>query len=229
MSSERVSTAVKWIERFAQSVDAVKTSGEAKPFLSDLLGAALVIARAGRGHAIAMEGDTVVAEVARTATGDAFDIESEARKTAARLALRASEKNGSSGRFHGIEALGGRQYLTFTLSGRTACTLVLERIDGPIEAELQATAALALAASRIHSNGHATRPRESEAAVAAGGVGAVAYLKPVVELERDAIELALRTTSWNKEEAARRLGISRASIYMKVKKWGLQKPPVAST
>ena len=40
------------------------------------------------------------------------------------------------------------------------------------------------------------------------------------ELERDAILRALRITDGDKNEAARRLGISRAKIYQRLKDWG---------
>ena len=109
-----------------------------------------------------------------------------------------------------------------TLDGLDSVPRVLSKVArmhqmGALSAALRLQNALdrAAAEERVHA---------IEKSVAPGGVGAVAYLKTIGDLERDAIELALRTTKWNKEEAARRLGISRASIYMKVKKFNLQKP-----
>jgi transcriptional regulator of acetoin/glycerol metabolism len=42
--------------------------------------------------------------------------------------------------------------------------------------------------------------------------------------ERDAIVTALRKTGWNKDEAAAELGISRATIYRKIKRFGIRTP-----
>lgn len=57
--------------------------------------------------------------------------------------------------------------------------------------------------------------------------GAVVQVKPIHEIERDAIRLALVETGGNREEAARRLEISRAAFYVKLKKYGLSEevPP----
>lgn len=42
--------------------------------------------------------------------------------------------------------------------------------------------------------------------------------------ERDAIVAALQKTGWNKDEAAAELGISRATIYRKIKRFGVRTP-----
>ena len=42
--------------------------------------------------------------------------------------------------------------------------------------------------------------------------------------ERDAIVAALQKTGWDKEAAAAELGISRATIYRKVKRFGIRAP-----
>ncbi|MFG0318141.1 MAG: helix-turn-helix domain-containing protein, partial [Planctomycetota bacterium JB042] len=57
--------------------------------------------------------------------------------------------------------------------------------------------------------------------------GAVVAVKPIQEIEKDAIRLALQETGGNREEAARRLGISRAAFYVKLKKYELSRelPP----
>lgn len=49
-------------------------------------------------------------------------------------------------------------------------------------------------------------------------------IKPLEETERDEILNALKVTNWNKDEAATRLGISRAGLYNKIKKYGLEAP-----
>ncbi|MBK8179072.1 MAG: sigma 54-interacting transcriptional regulator [Planctomycetes bacterium] len=46
-------------------------------------------------------------------------------------------------------------------------------------------------------------------------------LLTLADLERDAILRALRATGGDKNEAARRLGISRAKIYQRLKEWGV--------
>jgi len=50
---------------------------------------------------------------------------------------------------------------------------------------------------------------------------AVTQVKPIMEIEKDAIRLALEQTGGNRDEAARRLSISRATFYVKLKKYGL--------
>ncbi len=57
------------------------------------------------------------------------------------------------------------------------------------------------------------RPLEREAAVVA--------VKPMEELEAEAIALALRESGGDKDAAARRLGIARATIYAKIRKYGI--------
>ncbi|MCI0586680.1 MAG: sigma 54-interacting transcriptional regulator [Planctomycetes bacterium] len=57
------------------------------------------------------------------------------------------------------------------------------------------------------------RPLEGEAAVVA--------VKPMEELEAEAIALALRESGGDKDAAARRLGIARATIYAKIRKYGI--------
>ncbi|MBL8769426.1 MAG: sigma 54-interacting transcriptional regulator [Planctomycetes bacterium] len=50
---------------------------------------------------------------------------------------------------------------------------------------------------------------------------AVVRVKPIDVIEKEAIELALRDCGGNREEAARRLHISRAAFYVKLKKYEL--------
>ena len=50
---------------------------------------------------------------------------------------------------------------------------------------------------------------------------AVVLVKPMEEIEQDAIRLALEQSGGNREEACRRLQISRAAFYVKLKKFGL--------
>ena len=49
----------------------------------------------------------------------------------------------------------------------------------------------------------------------------VCEVKPITEIEKDAMRLALEQTGGNRDEAARRLAISRATFYVKLKKYGL--------
>jgi len=44
---------------------------------------------------------------------------------------------------------------------------------------------------------------------------------PLRETERRAILRALEETNWNKHEAARRLGVSRSTLYSKIRRHGL--------
>jgi serine/threonine-protein kinase PknK len=69
-------------------------------------------------------------------------------------------------------------------------------------------------------------PRRHEMTVDAES--AVIAVRPMHEIERDAIRLALRETGGNREEAARRLGISRAAFYVKLKAYGLRESSPSS-
>ncbi len=44
-------------------------------------------------------------------------------------------------------------------------------------------------------------------------------------VERDTITLVLRETRWNKSRAAKRLGLSRTQLYVRMRKYGLEDPP----
>jgi transcriptional regulator of acetoin/glycerol metabolism len=46
--------------------------------------------------------------------------------------------------------------------------------------------------------------------------------------ERDAIVSALKKAGWNKDEAAAELGISRATIYRKIKRFGIRTPALGA-
>jgi len=62
-----------------------------------------------------------------------------------------------------------------------------------------------------------------------GHGGSVIEVKPMAEIERDALALALKRTGGNREAAARKLGISRAAFYVKLKKYRLAEEfPAAS-
>ena len=58
---------------------------------------------------------------------------------------------------------------------------------------------------------------------AAGGAPSVADVRPLEDLEREAIEHALLATGGNMREAARLLAIGRATIYRQVERYGLQR------
>jgi transcriptional regulator of acetoin/glycerol metabolism len=45
------------------------------------------------------------------------------------------------------------------------------------------------------------------------------------DVERRHIELVLRAVGWNKARAARKLGIDRATLYRKLARFGLERPP----
>lgn len=47
---------------------------------------------------------------------------------------------------------------------------------------------------------------------------------PLAERERRAIEAALRDSSWQLAQAARRLGISRTTLWRRLKSYGLNRP-----
>lgn len=53
------------------------------------------------------------------------------------------------------------------------------------------------------------------------GPRAAERIRPLREEERMVLERALRLTGWNVQEAARRLGIGRATIYRKIERYGL--------
>jgi transcriptional regulator with GAF, ATPase, and Fis domain len=43
-------------------------------------------------------------------------------------------------------------------------------------------------------------------------------------LERRTIERVMKEANWNKLQASRKLGISRTQLYMRLQKYGLEKP-----
>jgi transcriptional regulator with GAF, ATPase, and Fis domain len=47
----------------------------------------------------------------------------------------------------------------------------------------------------------------------------------LVVAERETIAKVLRETRWNKSEAAKRLGLTRSKLYVRMKKYGLEDPP----
>ena len=49
-------------------------------------------------------------------------------------------------------------------------------------------------------------------------VALVTRVAPLSEIERDALQLALRESNGNRDQAARRLGISRSSIYQRIQR-----------
>jgi DNA-binding NtrC family response regulator len=54
-------------------------------------------------------------------------------------------------------------------------------------------------------------------------------VRPIADLERDEIVRALEETRGNKNQAARRLGISRRALYRRLEKFGLAAPAAASS
>ncbi len=75
---------------------------------------------------------------------------------------------------------------------------------------------------------HLSDPDWSDSALPPGNESQVRSLEPdaIVPLEaveRDAIAHALRACGWNVQDAARRLGIGRATIYRKMEKYGLMR------
>ena len=46
-------------------------------------------------------------------------------------------------------------------------------------------------------------------------------------IERETIEQALRECRWNRTRAAKRLGLTRTQLYLRLQKYGLEKPPEA--
>lgn len=227
MSSESTGLDPARLERFARAIENSSAHEGREAFLKGVLSATVQLASASRGHAALMDGDTVVAEASRTSSGDSYKVDPESRKLAARSAVRLAS-SASNKRFS-IEVHGARATLAARVDGKLVVSLVLDRPDVAADPGCGIAAAFLLAAcGMLRANEHAmSNGAARDGAKSGGGVGAVKFLKTVDELERDAIELALRETRWKKDEAARKLGISRASIYMKVKKYNLQSPPVA--
>lgn len=241
MDDIRTSRSVDWVEGFREALASIQEAAGTQDALDILARSLLSVSGAGKAFGILMEKDTVIAEAAcgsaDRGNGDG-PIDEEIRKAAARQALAAVRQAESGAPTTSVSAQDSTLEISLALEGDRAAAFRLDHLSAPTSAPegleraialvvascglMTAGAEAALAAARATASEN--RVKELESSVASGGVGAVAYLKPVAELERDAIELALRTTNWNKEEAARRLGISRASIYMKVKKFGLQKP-----
>jgi DNA-binding NtrC family response regulator len=44
-------------------------------------------------------------------------------------------------------------------------------------------------------------------------------------VERETIARVMRETRWNKSRAAKRLGLSRTQLYVRLRKYGLEEPP----
>jgi len=233
--------ATNWVQGVVNSSNNIGASADRNRFVEDLVASVAHVTAANWVYAILMEGNTVLAEGGRTTDGQPFKPPQESLKRGARLsiaALRANADRDETGVIvGGVEHDGSTSYLPFIVNGKIAGTVILEhKLESDEDKVTGFAAAFTTIAARLHALAEENfflrrraddaerRINAVEQSAASGGVGAVKYLKPVAELERDAIELALRTTNWNKEEAARRLGISRASIYMKVKKYGLQKP-----
>jgi hypothetical protein len=206
------------LDRLALALRRVKVDEVGGDYLESLLDASLVLARAGRGGAVLVSGPSVVAEAAR---GDDARFRVEARRVAAHAALDAAT---SDSREHSVVAIDdGRLVITGPRLRHELVAVAIDRGSAQDPADVALVGALVVAASQLRVKVEELR----EASLgAAAGVGAVSYLKTVPELVRDAVELALRQTNWHKEAAARKLGISRASIYVKVKKYGLERPPV---
>ncbi len=237
MTEERQGTAAfEWTDPYQRALDRVRTSSDRQQFLEDLVNASILLGGATKAHAMLMDRTTVVAETGRTADGGSYPVPEDHRKHAARAASGTGKKGeGASPR---VESSDCSFLVSFHVRDGLAGALCLEhenasRQNGRNDALVVALALAAAVSLRareaeLEANERANRAearlQEIEASAAAGGIGAVKYLKPIADLERDAIELALRTTNWNKEEAARRLGISRASIYMKVRKFDLKRP-----
>lgn len=227
MDDGAVLQASRAVERFSRAMDSVRIGTNREGFLEDLVQSTLQVTQVDRVAAILMEQNTVCRETAAARNGRPYAADEETRKASARMTIKAGKRgrDDDGNPVPAIEAFGTKVFLTAPLDGNFAVTLILDK--APLESgDLVAAANLLAALARLQKarTEDAQRNAAEEAVTAQGGVGAVAFLKPVADLERDAIELALRTTGWNKEEAARKLGISRASIYMKVKKFGLQKP-----
>jgi len=238
MENVRSTEHITWLTDYARLLGSVRDEIDREQYLEGLIKVVLAASGARRGHALLMERDTVAAEAGADGSSVPFRANEEVRKAMARQAMAEIREHENGSPWSPGCRLGEEQgctLLSISLDRGTALTVCLEGLseqgDGLSLAVSKSVAAAHLLACaeareaaerRLRSAEH--RVGEIEDAVGSGGVGAVSYLKPVAELERDAIELALRSTKWNKEEAARRLGISRASIYMKVKKFGLQKP-----
>jgi transcriptional regulator with GAF, ATPase, and Fis domain len=58
--------------------------------------------------------------------------------------------------------------------------------------------------------------------------GAIATTTNLNTVERDTITQVLNECRWNKSKAAARLGLSRTQLYVRMRKYGLEQPPLAS-
>lgn len=227
-----------WAERLLRVTRNLGERTDRQVFADELTRGALEIGVGSRAYAVLMDGDTLAAEATQGEAPRA-DAAQDPRKRGARLAMaavRAMQDPRRDTIALAPEIVGKSIAFPFVVKDHLAGAVIVDA-DQSIAAgsrDVGFTAVfVALAARLFAKSGSAddtTKPTPrpmSKDGLALEGVGAVKYLKTVAELERDAIELALRQTNWSKEEAAKRLGISRASIYMKVKKFGLQRPPAA--
>lgn len=230
-----------WAERLLRVTRNLGERTDRQVFVDEITRGALEIGLGQRAYAVLMDGDTFAVEAAHGEAPRA-DAAQDPRKRGARLAIaavRATQDPRREAAMLAPEIVGKSVAFPFVVKDHLAGAVIIDA-DQPVAAngrEVAFTAVFVALAARLFAKSGAAAANETKAirpghpghkdGLALEGVGAVKYLKTVAELERDAIELALRQTNWSKEEAAKRLGISRASIYMKVKKFGLQKPPAA--
>lgn len=73
----------------------------------------------------------------------------------------------------------------------------------------------------VLAEGDLTDPGLLRTPVGVSGGGGFDLVRPLAELEREAILAALARTGGDKREAAELLGISRAKVYQRLKEWGL--------
>ena len=64
-------------------------------------------------------------------------------------------------------------------------------------------------------------------ALEAAGQPAGAVSTDLGTIERETIAQVLREYRWNRTRAAKRLGLTRTQLYLRLQKYGLQKPPDA--
>lgn len=226
-----------WAERLLRVTRNLGERTDRQVFVDEITRGALEIGIGHRAYTVLMDGDTLAAEAAHGEAPRA-DAPQDPRKRGARLAIaavRALQDPRREVAALAPEIVGRSIAFPFVVKDQLAGAVIVDSDQSIVAGSRDVAFAVVYVtlAARLFAKGGASsgdtktiRPSHKDG-LALEGVGAVKFLKPVAELERDAIELALRQTNWSKEEAAKRLGISRASIYMKVKKFGLQKPPAA--
>jgi transcriptional regulator with GAF, ATPase, and Fis domain len=85
----------------------------------------------------------------------------------------------------------------------------------------------ALERAAILCEGGLITPRHLSLHAATRPLGSVATTTDLNAVERDTIAQVMRDCRWNKSKAAKRLGLSRTQLYVRLRKYDLEQPPAA--